>query len=62
MFSTPLPRASFLDSPLRASSHENRRLARGMAAPARLGHRLAPAPSALDTRLHETAPDADAAA
>ncbi len=26
MFRTPIPRSSFLDSPLRVSAHENRRL------------------------------------
>lgn len=36
MFRTPVPRSSFLDSPLRVSSHENRRLANG--SPAGLSH------------------------
>jgi len=44
MFSTRVPRASFLDSPLRLRSHENRRLAtatRPTASP--LGHGSRPA-------------------
>lgn len=45
MFSTPIPRASFLDSTLRVRGHLNRRLTHAQAiGPSHLGHGLKPAP------------------
>ena len=46
MFSTPVPRPSFLDSPFRAHSRENRRLASALpSAPSHLGRGHWPAPT-----------------
>ncbi|WP_412062538.1 hypothetical protein [Rubrivirga sp. IMCC45206] len=56
MFHVPIPRRSFLDSPLRARSHENRQLSHnGAVGDTHLGHghRLAPARPAVPGKAGE---------